>query len=126
MSSTCPNEQFLFCAIDHSANGVVDWKKVGAIFGIKDTAARMRFTRMKKKFGNYGDAVTNSEGAEDDAADGDDQPETPKKATKKTPKKTPAKKGTPNKKRKIDDEGSGDGAEEQSPVKGEPEDEDFQ
>ncbi|KAK5706702.1 hypothetical protein LTR97_001692 [Elasticomyces elasticus] len=114
MSTT--NEAFLFRVIEHSNNGSVDWQKVGDIFGIKKNAAYMRFDRDA--------AGTSSAG--DKSADGDDQPETPKKATKKTPKKTPAKKGTPNKKRKIDDEGSGDGAEEQSPVKGEPEDEDFQ
>ncbi|KAK4961093.1 hypothetical protein LTR10_001583 [Elasticomyces elasticus] len=124
MSTT--NEAFLFRVIEHSNNGTVDWQKVGDIFGIKKNAAYMRFDRMKKKFDTVPGDAAGTSSAGDKSADGDDQPETPKKATKKTLKKTPAKKGTPNKKRKIDDEGSGDGAEEQSPVKGEPEDEDFQ
>ncbi|KAK0846339.1 hypothetical protein LTS02_014936 [Friedmanniomyces endolithicus] len=108
MSSS--NEQFLFCAIEHSTNGVVDWHKVAEIFGIKDNAARMRYTRMKKKFGTFG-APTPPPG--DDGAEDGEEVKTPKKAS-------PAKKRKMNKKRKVEEEGDGAEVEEEE-VKGEAE-----
>ncbi|KAK0304585.1 hypothetical protein LTR01_007378 [Friedmanniomyces endolithicus] len=113
MSSS--NEQFLFCAIEHSTNGVVDWHKVAEIFGIKDSAARMRYTRMKKKFGTFG-APTPPPG--DDAADDGEEVKTPVK----TPVKGSAKKGKANKKRKVEEEGDGAEVVEEEEVKGEAED----
>ncbi|TKA78054.1 hypothetical protein B0A55_02128 [Friedmanniomyces simplex] len=115
---SCTNEQFLFCTIEHSTNGVVNWQKVGEIFGIKDTAARMRYTRMKKKFGTFGTGSPSAAGDEE-AADKSDQAE--------TPKKTPLRKAKANKKRKVEESGLGDGAEEEGEgrVKGEPEEEVF-
>ncbi|KAK1075372.1 hypothetical protein LTR74_000334 [Friedmanniomyces endolithicus] len=107
MSSS--NEQFLFCAIEHSTNGVVDWHKVAEIFGIKDSAARMRYTRMKKKFGTFG-APTPPPG-DDRAQDGEEV---------KTPVKTPVKKRKGNKKRNVEEEGDGAEVEEEE-VKGEAE-----
>ncbi|KAK5115906.1 hypothetical protein LTR62_000362 [Meristemomyces frigidus] len=50
---SCTNEQFLFCVIDHSNNGTIDWQAVGDVFGLKKSAAYMRYNRMKAKFGKY-------------------------------------------------------------------------
>ena len=86
----------------------------------------MRFTRMKAKFGTFGDG-TNRIGKDSEAAS--DSPITPKK----TPAKKPKQDGTGNgrgkgmKKRKLRDEESAEaqGDEDSSPIKGEPEDEVF-
>ncbi|KAF2766773.1 hypothetical protein EJ03DRAFT_353664 [Teratosphaeria nubilosa] len=106
------NEQFLFCCIENSNNGTVNWTAVAEACGTTKGAASIKYRRMKEKFG------TISEGDRDGSAGGDadgDASKTPKK--KATPKKTP------NKKRKVDeDEAKADDAEEDV-VKGEDADE---
>ncbi|KAK3067888.1 hypothetical protein LTR53_014956 [Teratosphaeriaceae sp. CCFEE 6253] len=122
--AACPNEQFLFCAIDNTNGGVVNWQKVADIFGIKKGADSMRYTRMKKKFGAYPGAPASTLADGDNGADDHGDVETPKTTlAKKSPaKKTLTSKSTAYKKRKVADDAEDGGSKGEAVVKAEPED----